>query len=169
MTTTKRTYENLYIIDINSTDEQIQSIADKFSGIVTEQGGEVIAAGLWDKRKLAYSIKGKNEGCYLLMYFTGEASVCTELDRVMRISDDIIRHMILNIEPQYVDVSLIRKPGTEAPAAPAAVVQEVVEEEAAADDTAVEEAVVEEQAEEAPVAEEPVAEAEPVSEPASEE
>ena len=132
MTTTKRTYENLYIIDITSTDEQIQAVADKYAGLVTERGGEVIAAGLWDKRRLAYDIKGKGEGCYLLMYFTGEASICTEIDRVMRISDDIIRHMILNIEPGLVDASLIRRPGSEAPAvaqeAPAEPeVEEVVE------------------------------------------
>ncbi len=171
VTTTKRTYEVLYIIDITSTDEQIQSVADKFSGVVTEQGGEVIAAGLWDKRRMAYDIKGKGEGCYILMYFTGEATLCLELDRVMRISDDIIRHMILNIEPELVDISLIRKPGSEAPVAPAveapvaAEPAEVVEEAEAVETVeapAVDE-VVEETA--APVTEEePVAAAEPVVE-----
>lgn len=126
VTTTKRTYESLYIIDITSTDEQIQAVADKFSGVVTEQGGEVIAAGLWDKRRMAYDIKGKGEGCYLLMYFTGEAALCLELDRVMRISDDIIRHMILNIDPELVDITMIRKPGAEASAAPVEPVVEAV-------------------------------------------
>jgi small subunit ribosomal protein S6 len=174
VTTTKRTYEVLYIIDITSTDEQIQSVADKFSGVVTEQGGEVIAAGLWDKRRMAYDIKGKGEGCYILMYFTGEATLCLELDRVMRISDDIIRHMILNIEPELVDISLIRKPGSEAPVAPAveapvaAEPAEVVEEAEAVETVETVEApavveVVEETA--APVTEEePVAAAEPVVE-----
>jgi len=168
VTTTKRTYEVLYIIDITSTDEQIQAVADKFSGVVTEQGGEVIAAGLWDKRRMAYDIKGKGEGCYILMYFTGEAALCLELDRVMRISDDIIRHMILNIEPELVDISLIRKPGSEAPAA-AVVEAPVVAEPAEVVETAepVEAPAVAEVVEEtaAPVIEEePVAEAEPVVE-----
>lgn len=104
----------MYIIDITSTDEQIQAVTDKFSGVVTAQGGEVLAAGLWDKRRMAYDIKGKGEGCYLLMYYNGEAAICLELDRVMRISDDVIRHLILNIEPDLVDSSLIRTPGSEA-------------------------------------------------------
>ena len=103
MNTTIRNYEALYIIDANSTNEQVSSSISKFSDIITGNGGEIQAAGKWDKRRLAYEIKGCREGIYILIYFTGESAVFNELDRIFRISDDILRHIILRVEPEHID------------------------------------------------------------------
>lgn len=62
---------------------------------MTNAGGEVIIADKWDKRRLAYEIKDRREGIYVLMYFRAEPAVATELNRVMRISEDCIRHIIV--------------------------------------------------------------------------
>ena len=110
MNTTIRNYETLYIVDSTLTDEQTDAIISKYSTLVTEQGGEVQAAGRWDRRRLAYEIKGRREGLYILMYFSGEPTVEKELDRVFRISEDVIRHIILRVEPERVDISRIEKP-----------------------------------------------------------
>ena len=89
-----RKYEAFYIVKPNLNDAEVQAIADKFKGVVETQGGTVEKAAKWDKRKLAYEINGLKEGNYVLMYFECEAKVPTELNRQMRISDDIVRHRI---------------------------------------------------------------------------
>ncbi len=114
-TETKRTYEALYIVDPNSSDEQIDSVIAKYQKVVTDNGGEVLVAGKWDKRKLTYEIKGHKEGVYILMYFTGETSTESEVQRIMRISDDCLKHMILRVDPQHVDTTRIVPPAKEEP------------------------------------------------------
>ncbi|MDH7602205.1 MAG: 30S ribosomal protein S6 [Armatimonadota bacterium] len=127
---TTRTYETFYIVDPNLTDQQVEEIISKYSTIVTEQGGKVTAAGKWDKRRLAYKIKHYHEGIYILMFFEGSPAVARELNRVMRISDDVIRHAIYRVEPKHVDTTRIEKPA-EPPVEVAAIEETEVEEEAA--------------------------------------
>jgi len=141
--TTNRNYEALYIVDATLNDEQVESTAAKYSKLITDQDGEVQAAGKWDRRRLAYDVKGHGEGIYILMYFTGESAVPKELDRVMRIADDVIRHIIVRVEPERVDTTHIGQPQPTVEAAP----EEAAEEPAA---EAVEEAAAEPRAEEVP-------------------
>ncbi|MGC8862841.1 MAG: 30S ribosomal protein S6 [Armatimonadota bacterium] len=126
MNTTIRSYEVLYIVDPALTDEQVEAIIAKYSNVVTEQGGQVKAAGKWDKRRLAYEIMGRREGIYILMFFDGEPAVAREVGRVMRIGDDVIRHIITRVEPEHVDTTRI-----EHPQPPIETVEELAEEEAA--------------------------------------
>ena len=95
-----RNYEAFYIVKPDLTDADVQKIADKFKGIVEDKGGTVEKAAKWDKRKLAYEINGLKEGNYVLMTFEADAKVPTELNRLMRISDDVVRHRIFKIEVQ---------------------------------------------------------------------
>lgn len=93
-----RKYEAFYIVRPELTDADVQKIADRFKGIVEDKGGSVEKAAKWDKRKLAYEIKGYKEGNYILMNFEADPQVPTELNRLMRISDDVIRHRIFILE-----------------------------------------------------------------------
>jgi small subunit ribosomal protein S6 len=147
---TIRSYEVLYIVDPALTDEQVEGIIAKYSNVVTEQGGQVKAAGKWDKRRLAYEILGRREGIYILMFFDGEPAVAKEINRVMRIGDDVIRHIITRVEPQHVDTTRIERPQP-----PVETVEELAEEEAP------EEAAVAAEEISAELAEEPVEEAAP--------
>jgi len=147
--TTIRNYESMYVIDATLTDEQVDSVIAKYTKLIADKGGEVQAVGRWDKRRLAYEVKGRREGIYILMFFTGDPAVAKELDRIFRISDDVFRHLITRVEPQHVDTSRIEHPQAAAEAGPEEPVAEVAEET---------EAPVEEPASEAP-AEEPAAEA----------
>ncbi len=88
-------YEAFYIVPATMTDAEVQKVADNFKGIVEKNGGTVESAAKWDKRKLAYEIKGHREGNYVLMHFEAPTTVPAELNRLMRISDDVIRHTIL--------------------------------------------------------------------------
>jgi len=179
--TTIRNYETLYIVDSTLTDEQTEAIISKYSTLITEQGGEVQAAGKWDRRRLAYEIKGRREGLYILMYFSGEPAAGKELDRMFRISDEVIRHIILRVEPERVDTSRIERPAPspeqiateraatavvpEAAEAPEAV---EVSEAPEAEEAPAEEAAPEAQTQEAP-AEETPAEETPTEETPAEE
>jgi small subunit ribosomal protein S6 len=87
-------YEALYIVASTLTDPEVQVIADKFKEAVEKNGGTVESAKKWDKRRLAYEIDGHREGNYIIMLFEAETSVPQELSRLMRISDDVIRHRI---------------------------------------------------------------------------
>jgi len=155
--TTKRTYEILYITDASYTDEQVQAVIDKYSAIITDTGGDLIAHGRWDKRRLAYEIKGRREGIYILTYFSAEASTPKELDRVFRISDDVFRHIILQIEDSQIDTSRLDRPFTEEPEREAAAEPEAAVEEAAAPEAA-----------ETPAAEDALPETEPEAVPEAE-
>jgi small subunit ribosomal protein S6 len=93
-----RKYEAFYIVAGDLAEGDVQKIADKFKGIVEQQGGTVESAAKWDHRKLAYEINGHKTGNYVLMNFEADAKVPQELDRLMRISDDIVRHRIFKIE-----------------------------------------------------------------------
>lgn len=91
-------YEAFYIVKPEFSDADVQKIADRFKGVVEEKGGAVESAGKWDKRKLAYEINGYKEGNYVLMHFEAPAAVPAELNRLMRINDDVIRHRIYKRE-----------------------------------------------------------------------
>ena len=91
-----RKYEAFYIVRPDLTEADLQKIADRFKGIVETNGGEVESAAKWDKRKLSYEINGLKEGNYILMNFEAAPPVPAELNRLMRISDDVIRHLIIS-------------------------------------------------------------------------
>jgi len=89
-----RKYEAFYIVKPELTDSDVQKIADRFKGVVEQQGGTVESAGKWDKRKLAYEIEGFKEGTYILMFFEAPAHAPAELKRLLGISEDVIRNRI---------------------------------------------------------------------------
>lgn len=93
-----RSYEALYIVRPELKDADIQKITDRFKKVVEDKGGEVSSAAKWDKRKLAYEVKGLKEGNYILMDFTAPGDAISELNRLMRISDDVVRHLVTTKE-----------------------------------------------------------------------
>jgi len=91
-------YEALYILRPQLTDAEVSKIADRFKTVITDQGGEVESAGKWDKRRLAYEVQGCKEGTYVLMKFECPTKAPAELNRLLRISDDVIRQIIITVE-----------------------------------------------------------------------
>lgn len=87
-------YEAFYIVPASLTDDEVQAVADRFKGVVETNGGTVESAGKWEKRKLAYEIDGHTEGNYILMLFEAPPQAPQELGRLMRISDDVVRHRV---------------------------------------------------------------------------
>ena len=97
MAKTSANYELLYIIDLEKGEEGIAAIVEKFKALI-EANGTVNELEEWGKRKLAYLINDKPEGYYVLVKFTSAPDFPAELDRVLKITDGVMRSLITVIE-----------------------------------------------------------------------
>ncbi len=88
-------YEVLFIIDPTLEDEKKEATIEAVKEIIAADG-EVGEVDVWGMRKLAYPIQKKSEGYYVVIEFQGNPSLPKELDRRLRISDNVIRHLIDN-------------------------------------------------------------------------
>jgi small subunit ribosomal protein S6 len=88
-------YEVLYIIDASADDAAKEAQIAKYSDLVTAAGGTVEAVDKWGIKKFAYPMEFKNEGYYVLMTFSAPAEPPAEMERQMRISDSIIRYLVI--------------------------------------------------------------------------
>ena len=91
-----RKYEVMYIIRTDIEQEVVQAAVEKFQGIISNGGGEITKHDVLGKRRLAYEIKKFRDGVYVLVNFNAEPAVVTELERLMKISDEVIRYLITN-------------------------------------------------------------------------
>ncbi|HHT50707.1 MAG TPA: 30S ribosomal protein S6 [Eubacteriaceae bacterium] len=87
-------YETIFVISPEADEETIQSLIQRTKDII-EENGSIENVEEWGSRKLAYEVKGFREGYYVLMNFTAEKNVPAELDRVFKITENIIRHIIV--------------------------------------------------------------------------
>lgn len=90
-----RKYETVFILRPDLEEEKATEVIDKFKSIIENNGGEITNVEKWGKRRLAYEIKDYREGFYMIVRFNGEPAVSGELDRVFKITDEILRHMIV--------------------------------------------------------------------------
>ena len=93
-----RNYETIFVINPSLEEEAVKALIEKFKGVIENGGGTVENVDFWGKRRLAYEIKKVNEGFYTLFNFTADTELPKELDRVFKITDGIIRHIIVRQE-----------------------------------------------------------------------
>ena len=93
-----RSYELLLILSPEIAEDELESRVDKIRQLITARGGEVSSTEPWGKRKLAYPIEHFMEGHYVLIKFSFEPTLCTELEAGLRISEEIIRHLLINLD-----------------------------------------------------------------------
>ena len=93
MAKTTEKYEVLYVLNPNLTEEETQGIVEKFKTLI-EQNGTVDEMDEWGKRKLAYEINYLSEGYYVLVKFTSGPEFPAELDRILGITDGVIRSLV---------------------------------------------------------------------------
>ncbi|EOT46651.1 MULTISPECIES: 30S ribosomal protein S6 [Enterococcus] len=93
-------YEILYIIRPNIDEEAKSALIERFDTILKDNGAEVIESKDWEKRRLAYEMNGFREGIYHIVKISSPstAAAVNEFDRLAKINDDIIRHMIVKEE-----------------------------------------------------------------------
>ena len=89
-----RKYEVVFIIK-PLEEEATNAVIEKFSKLIVANGGTIDKEDRWGKKRLAYEIKKEAEGFYVLFYVTCEPACVKECDRVMKITDEILKHMIV--------------------------------------------------------------------------
>jgi small subunit ribosomal protein S6 len=91
-------YEVALIIRPEVEDEGQEAIIDRLSRILTADGGQVTNVEKWGRRRLAYPINKVDEGIYFFIQGQFSASVLSELERNVRLSEDILRHMVVRTD-----------------------------------------------------------------------
>lgn len=89
-----RQYETMVIIDAMISDDAIQAEIQKVNDLIVK-AGEVVRRDDWGKRKMAYQIKKKTHGFYVIFYYKAETSVVAEIDRVLKHDENVLRWMTL--------------------------------------------------------------------------
>lgn len=92
-----KAYELLFFVDPATTEEELAGVMKRIDVAITENGGKVDNVDNWGKRKLAYEIDHLTEGNYTLINFHADPQQIAELDRVLRISDPVKRHMVVRL------------------------------------------------------------------------
>jgi len=93
-----RNYELVLVISPQLSDESFDAAVDKYSRFITGKGGTIDDTQRWGKRKLAYPIKHFGEGNYVLLKFKMKPAYSRELEANLRISEEIIRHLLVKME-----------------------------------------------------------------------
>jgi small subunit ribosomal protein S6 len=93
-----RKYEIMYIIRPNIEDEAKKALVERFNGILTDNSAEVTETKDWGKRRLAYEINDFRDGYYQILQVNAAPAAVDEFSRLAKISEDIIRHMVIKDE-----------------------------------------------------------------------
>jgi small subunit ribosomal protein S6 len=96
-------YEGMFILDPTKYARDPSAASQQVADLITQAGGTILAARLWDERKLAYPIKGHKRGAYWLTYFKMAGGGLTQLERQCQITDDILRSLILKVDSRIAD------------------------------------------------------------------
>lgn len=93
-----REYECLYVLHPQVEEQQLGELTERFNHVLTENSAEVLSCNPWGKRRLAYEINHVREGIYVQVRYNGEVGATEELDRALKFSDFVIRHIIVRAE-----------------------------------------------------------------------
>lgn len=103
-------YETTYILRPDVTEDGQKTFLEKLKGIIAAYGGQVVAVEDWGKRRLAYPIQKESRGYYTYILFTGNNALVAELERNMRINEQVIRFLSIKISDDYDPTKVKRKP-----------------------------------------------------------
>jgi small subunit ribosomal protein S6 len=90
-------YENVFIARQEISGAQVDALADTFTQLVTDNGGEVKKREYWGLRNLAYRMRKNRKGHYVLLNLSAPPAAVAELERTMRINEDVIRYMTIRV------------------------------------------------------------------------
>jgi len=93
-----RVYEVVFIIDPTVDEESSARLSENLQQIVTGQGGTIVKAESMGRRKLAYQVEGHNEGAYMLFEISGTGKEIAELERRMRVNDQVLRYLTVRVD-----------------------------------------------------------------------
>ena len=93
-----RTYELMTIFRPEMAEEDVRTEVDRVASALTDRGAEITTNDFWGKRRFAYEIDHLNEGYYSLLQVKADPSAITDIDRALRLSDQVVRHKFIRPE-----------------------------------------------------------------------
>jgi small subunit ribosomal protein S6 len=108
-----RKYELVYVVSPDATEEQVTDLHNQVDAIVQRMGGTLEKTENWGRRKLAYEIGRHKEGTYVLEAIDGNGDLMKEIDRRLKVSDLIIRHLVVRVDEDQSVVERVRAKRTE--------------------------------------------------------
>ena len=100
-------YENVFIARQDVSASQVDALADQFSELIKEQGGEVTKKEYWGLRNLQYRIKKNRKGHYVLFNIDAPSAAVLEMERNMRLNEDVIRYQTVRVKELETDQSIV--------------------------------------------------------------
>ena len=97
-TITKQLYEGMFLVDVAKAGSDWDGVVSNITKILEKAEAEIISIKKWDDRKLAYDIKGQSRGIYILCYFKVDGTRIQEIEKNLRLSEQVMRLLILNAE-----------------------------------------------------------------------
>ena len=94
----KRTYEVVFIVDPGVGDDEVMRLSETVQKIITSQGGQIVKTEMMGRRQLAYEINHRREGTYILLEIEGSGAEIAELERRMRVNDQVLRYMTIRVD-----------------------------------------------------------------------
>jgi small subunit ribosomal protein S6 len=94
----KRSYELVFIVDPDVADDEVMKLSEGVQKILTGQGGSIVKTEMMGKRQLAYEINHKKDGTYVLLEVEGSGAEIAEVERRMRVNDQILRYMTIRVD-----------------------------------------------------------------------
>lgn len=91
-------YELVYIVRPDVATNQVEAVAKKFADIVSDKGGKVIKTEQWGLKTLAYRVKKHRKGYYTMMCMEANGDIVNEVERNLRINDDVIRFLTISVD-----------------------------------------------------------------------
>lgn len=95
-----RNYEAMLLLDPVMESETSEKTINRFTDLIKKHEGKVAKVDEWGKRRLSYPIRGHSDGTYVVIDFEGETKTINELDRILRITDDVMRYIIVRLDHQ---------------------------------------------------------------------
>jgi small subunit ribosomal protein S6 len=108
-----RRYELVYVVSPEANDEQVTDLHNQVEAIVQRMNGQLEKTENWGRRKLAYEIGRHKEATYVLEVINGAGDLMKEIDRRLKVSDLIIRHLIVRVDEEQAVVERTRARRTE--------------------------------------------------------
>ncbi len=93
-----RQYELVYILPPETTEEQVAELHGQLDAVVSRMHGQIEKTDNWGRRRLAYEIAHQKEGVYVLEVINGSGELMKELDRRLRVMDQVIRHLVVRVD-----------------------------------------------------------------------
>ncbi|MCH2182177.1 MAG: 30S ribosomal protein S6 [Mariniblastus sp.] len=127
----EKVYECMFIFNANAYAKNPAAAAKAVQDVTETVNGELMASRLWNEQKLAYPINGQRKGVYWLAYVKMESTGVTKFNRACKLTDIMLRHLVVGIDPRLVDTMIAVAKGEAVPGADEPAAEEKPEQETA--------------------------------------